>query len=759
MKQASVLIMTWMMLLLVLPLFAEDASDKEKPVEEEALTSKDYLDIAEKLRPSLVVVEYTLKYDKSEAPYGSGRGSFQFRRGRYGELVKQERPLEIDGLLLSDTEVISSDMMIHPRFIKSINVRVGEKLIPASFSRYSMNQNAVILKLATAVRNAKPLDFSAETEAPYLLAIFGRFNTLWTARVQSLPTNAVDSGKDHQFLSVSTHCLIVDEQGAAAGMSMNNKLPIDDSWKGSPLKWPSVSHQDLEGIFANLKKTVDEGIFRVTVHFRSPKKKNVLSRYGQFGSGDGTETEKEVIGLLVEKDTILLLADLNPKVTARLERIDVNLSDGRKVPAKFTHTLKDYGGIVARLDEPLGETIELCDQKDITPYQNVLLPSVEVRIRGEKRVSYFQHSRIWGFSLGWRKQIYPIIRGRANRQFIFQNDGSLLVLPVTQRAKPGQNQQAPKPTSAYYIKQVLAKLDDENVDASNVPLSEEEENRLAWIGMELQPLNKELARVNQVSDLTENGQNGALVSYIYPGSPAADAGIKPGYILLRLHVQDQPRPIEVQLGGYDHMRGPFPWNRLGETPEQYFDQIPRPWPSAENQFTRMLTDLGFGKKFTADFFFDGKVIKKEFVVTQSPRHYDTAARCKSKELGMTVRNMTYELRRYFRKEKGDPGVIVSKIEPGSKASVAGMKPYEIITHINDKPVMNVEDFEKLIAIGGELRLSVKRWTRGRVVKIKIDIKEKDNAPKPTTQPATQPTTQPATQPTTKPKPVRPKPVE
>ncbi|KKL18534.1 hypothetical protein LCGC14_2474570, partial [marine sediment metagenome] len=434
MKQASVLIMTWMMLLLVLPLFAEDASDKEKPVEEEALTSKDYLDIAEKLRPSLVVVEYTLKYDKGEAPsYGGYR-----RSGGFGDLVKQERPLEIDGLLLSDTEVISSDMMIHPRFIKSINVRVGEKLIPASFSRYSMNQNAVILKLATAVRNAKPLDFSAETEAPYLLAIFGRFNTLWTARVQSLPTNAVDSGKDHQFLSVSTHCLIVDEQGAAAGMSMNNKLPIDDSWKGSPLKWPSVSHQDLEGIFANLKKTVDEGIFRVTVHFRSPKKKNVLSRYGQFGSGDGTETEKEVIGLLVEKDTILLLADLNPKVTARLERIDVNLSDGRKVPAEFTHTLKDYGGIVATLDAPIGKPITLCDKKDITKYQNLLLPSVEIRLQGEKRVAYFQHARITGFNLGWKKQVYPKIRGSDKGRFIFLTDGSLLVLPVGRREKGQQ---------------------------------------------------------------------------------------------------------------------------------------------------------------------------------------------------------------------------------------------------------------------------------------------------------------------------------
>jgi S1-C subfamily serine protease len=99
-----------------------------------------------------------------------------------------------------------------------------------------------------------------------------------------------------------------------------------------------------------------------------------------------------------------------------------------------------------------------------------------------------------------------------------------------------------------------------------------------------------------------------------------------------------------------------------------------------------------------------------------------------------VRNLTYEVRRYFQKAPGEGGVIVSKIEPGSKAAVSGIKPYEIITHVNDQPVGNVKDFEKLIAGQGELRLSVKRMTKGRVVKIKMGA---------ATQPASGPTTQPA----------------
>jgi hypothetical protein len=35
---------------------------------------------------------------------------------------------------------------------------------------------------------------------------------------------------------------------------------------------------------------------------------------------------------------------------------------------------------------------------------------------------------------------------------------------------------------------------------------------------------------------------------------------------------------------------------------------------------------------------------------------------------------------------------VSKIEPGSRASVGGLKPYEIITHVNDRPIANVKAF-------------------------------------------------------------------
>jgi len=63
--------------------------------------------------------------------------------------------------------------------------------------------------------------------------------------------------------------------------------------------------------------------------------------------------------------------------------------------------------------------------------------------------------------------------------------------------------------------------------------------------------------------------------------------------------------------------------------------------------------------------------------------------------------------------------VVSRIEPGGRASVAGVKPYELITHVQDQPVSTVADFERLVAAEkGDLKLTLKRMAKGRIVTIR-----------------------------------------
>jgi hypothetical protein len=59
------------------------------------------------------------------------------------------------------------------------------------------------------------------------------------------------------------------------------------------------------------------------------------------------------------------------------------------------------------------------------------------------------------------------------------------------------------------------------------------------------------------------------------------------------------------------------------------------------------------------------VTQKDFEIALGPRHYGSSPRYKFRTLGLTVRDLTYEVRRYFRCEPDAPGVIVSKIEPGA----------------------------------------------------------------------------------------------
>jgi serine protease Do len=677
--------------------------------------------VAAKLGPSLVRVEYTMKFDKGEPP-ASGEGFF-----------REERPVEVPGFLVSPTQVLTPDRIDYPRFIESVTVRLGDDVVKAHVAAFAADHQAYLLELDRPLKDSKPLAVDASKDGPYLAVTCGEGAGAWTTQTQRFSPQMLWTETGRMYCPAPGAALITDEKGVPVGMSFDGELPADDSWKGSPLAWKLYTVAERE----QLLKKADEGVARVTLHFRSPAKEtNILSRYASSNESDNV-TEMNVPGILLADNRVLVLASLRPKITARLETITVHSGEAQAT-AKFAGSLRDYGALVATLDKPLPGVVALATNP-LFDYAFKLLPAADFRLMGEDRVAYLGHRRIRSFRLGWHRQVCPTVVGRDDTLFLFDTNGALVAMPIARREKVSVQERyaASRPELLFtsYFKDVLNNL-AANVDPANVPLSEQAEHRLAWLGAELQPLNRDLARENKVSELTRDGATGAIVSYVYPNSPAAKAGVEAGWILLRLIIEGQPKPLDVQAEDTSGLT--FRWERLDSVPEQMFDQIPSPWPSAETNMARTLTDLGFGKKFTAEFFHDGKIVSKDLVVTESPVTFDSAPRVKSAALGLTVRDLTYEVRRYFQKKDDEPGVIISKVDPGGKASVAGVKPYEIITHVNDTPVMNVKDFEKAVAVPqDELRLSIKRMTQGRVVKIKMTAaptgEEKPAAEKPATE--------------------------
>jgi len=711
--------------------------------DEEEVTPAQKVEIAEALKSSLVKVLYTLQYDKGEEPYGTGWGERcpgcgKIHSTSLRKYVRDERPLMTKGFLVSPTQVLTRGIMTHPRFIKSIEVEFNGKKVKAEYETIIIDQNGGILKLSSPLEGTTPLKFDAEKKGPYFSVEYARLNTEWKVSIEGFSTFVTVSEKGRNIRNATSSCIVVDKEGTPVGVSMKGELPIDDSWKGSPLKWKGITSKEYEEKLSQISEIADSSLLRVKLNFRSPKKK-AGDRYGRmrrFSSMDddegGSATEKNTLGLVVRKDLVLVLNKLDLKTTARLEKITIYPPEGDPVSGKFSFTLIDHGALGVVPEKPLTGALSPLEG-DIRDLRTQLLYGVEIRIRGEERIKYLSRIRIARFDIGRRSKVFPDVPGKDKNLYLFTADGKFIASPIAERRKGEKEdrysyRESRKKLTPY--SHVLGALEDpaKNYDPHNVPLSEEEENRLAWMGVELQALNKQLARVNNVSKYSKDGEFGVIISYVYKNSPADTLGIKQGNILLRIHVEGESKPLNVKLET-DRSSYPFPWDRLDQLPEQYFDRIPIPWQSVETNFVRSLTDYGFNRKYKGEFFIDGKIVFKDFVIEQSPPYYDMAKRFKSKELGITVRNITYEVRRYFQMKKEDPGVIISKIEPGSKASVSGLKPYEIITHIDDKPVKNVSEIEKLSVKEGEVRLNVKRMSQNRVVKIKLGGQKKKPEPK------------------------------
>ena len=704
--------------------------------EQASSVSAEESEIIKNISPSFIKVRYTLKADKAQYPELGGWSQRCPNCGQYHQisgsekLLEQERPLETAGYLVAPNKVLTQDLMVHPRFVDSIELKFGRESVPAKMLAYSKKYPAVLLEFQGTLEGARPLEFKPlENKKKLSIVSYGFSNGRWKSTVTTAAGSVVVTEDETAFRVFEKTGVVVNKDAAAAGIIAGGKLSMDYSWLGSVMQWQWITDTQLQKMTEKIKAIADKCLLRVRLNLRSPKQSAQRSFYYDEDESEN-KTEMDKVAVLIDNKNLIVLANLGPKVTARLEKITVYSNSGQALKAKFAGTLSDYGAFMAELETPLEGVVSFAEN-DILEYENTFLLYADIEMQGEKKICYYGHRRIPTFEKGWHSQIYPEMPGSTKGLFLFNEQANLIAAPVARRKKISSDEdrwydddQTPLVWSGY-ISPVLADLAD-NINASNVPLSKTEENKLAWIGVELQALDKELARINKVSDLTNDGKSGALVSYVYADSPASKANIEPGAILLRLYIEGMAKPVEIDVSDSMYMMD-FPWDQYDLIPSQYFDQVPKPWPSIDNKINKILTEVGFGKKYSAEFALDGKIVKKQFVVEEGPRHYDSATQYKSEPIGITVRNITYEVRRYFQTTTDDPGVIVSKIESGQKAAVAGIKPYETITHINDIPVKNVNDFEKMTAEAEELKFSVKRKTKGRVVKITVEkpVQEKE----------------------------------
>ena len=68
-------------------------------------------------------------------------------------------------------------------------------------------------------------------------------------------------------------------------------------------------------------------------------------------------------------------------------------------------------------------------------------------------------------------------------------------------------------------------------------------------------------------------------------------------------------------------------------------------------------------------------------------------RAASEKLGITVQNLTEDLAKRFG-FVGQKGVLVTDVESGSPAAMAGIQPGSLIQEVNRKPIENIKEFKE-----------------------------------------------------------------
>jgi serine protease Do len=172
-----------------------------------------------------------------------------------------------------------------------------------------------------------------------------------------------------------------------------------------------------------------------------------------------------------------------------------------------------------------------------------------------------------------------------------------------------------------------------------------------YLGVTIQNLTPDLAKSFGLGD-----KKGVLIAQVVDDSPASKAGLKQGDLVLKLNGQ--------------------PSGTMGD-------------------FRNRIAFTSPGTTETLTILRDGKEKRVEVTIGELPQDVvsEDSSPESSEQLGLSVRNLTPDLAARLDYE-GESGVVISQVEPGSVAQLAGLRAGSLIQEVNRKAVTNVREFKK-----------------------------------------------------------------
>jgi len=182
----------------------------------------------------------------------------------------------------------------------------------------------------------------------------------------------------------------------------------------------------------------------------------------------------------------------------------------------------------------------------------------------------------------------------------------------------------------------------------------------AWLGVYTQPLTDDFA---EYWNLPKNG--GLIVSTVIQGSPADRAGLRMGDVIVS-------------------------FNGKAMTAKQDADVL---------NFTKLVRESALGQPLPLTLVRDGQVIDLRLTLLPRPKSGREAQETEDMVFGVTVRELTTDVRIALNLSEDVQGVIVRRVRSGSAAAIGGIRPGFVVLALGGRPTPNLQAFTA--AVEGE----------------------------------------------------------
>ncbi|HLY07777.1 MAG TPA: hypothetical protein VKW04_00605 [Planctomycetota bacterium] len=656
---------------------------------------------------------------------------------RLYQLSENEQPLEAWGIALEKGLILMADKALKESDIeKIVATDATGAVFEAKLLSVGRNHDFVVLK-PVQPRELVPLEFSDWT-APLVGESFhvthaDLVDNSWQVNVSPyIMTNAplVDAKGWFCMDMMRSGSVVSDKKGATVGVALDTYLWTLPDGRSSFLGKGILADDrltDLDKRAESMRKTLPSGVKRVEITFRAEK---TQERY--VPSEEATQGKAAVFGVAVDDHgTLFIPQDLSRDQVRKIEDINV-IDEGKTLPATFVGLYKAFAGFLVRVEGL--RTASAVVRDGVAPPRGQLFFTASFEDRfGRSRIK-MDYNRLFRTEAGLGGS--PRIQSRKRIKtgsFLLDFDGRIIGCATLDKKEEDFDEVAAEASrDKYYgryragytpehlrrllfFSEIAAQLDAPGgfVDPRAMPMTKNQEKRLVWLGAEFQELSKPIAEALGVQDreFTNDGRRGLLITELYSDSPAARAGIRVEDILLSVQPEGETaRDLVAEVDRYGIGRGMYP-DRRGVQP---------PWKPTKNYLTTVLTEIGAKKKVTFDVLRGKEKSKITLVLEDAPTDYETAERFKDDALGVTVKELTYEVRHFQKLEGGATGVTVAKVESGSKADVAKLSPLSIIIKVNDITVKDVAQFRQLAAASKSLTLTTVLFGQTKLVELARD---------------------------------------